>query len=132
MKLSFFYRAGQGLPLGPPIFLPTLENNVCPNSKPIRDIMILKFSTSLVTNYGNSRRMDCDELAEFLDEAIDEYMSDGNPEECCKKLEKMLSGTFKYSLFEEPFRFNFQIASSSLPLSQCLHCTVICLQSNVN
>ena len=63
----------------------------------------------MVANHNNSRDAECDELAEFLDQTVDDYMSDGSPEACCKKLENMLSGNFEDSAFQELSGINFRL-----------------------
>ncbi|ONK57565.1 uncharacterized protein A4U43_C09F1800 [Asparagus officinalis] len=73
------------------------------------DSILKSDAWSLVTNHDNSKEADCDDLAEFLDQTIAEYMSDGNPEACCKKLENMLCGILEGSPIQEPSKTNFRL-----------------------
>ncbi|KAJ0976863.1 hypothetical protein J5N97_012337 [Dioscorea zingiberensis] len=54
----------------------------------------------------------CEELADFLDQAIDKYMDDGNPQFFCEMVENMLlSGSFASKQFqaEKPFENKFKL-----------------------
>ncbi|KAI3885701.1 hypothetical protein MKX03_027891 [Papaver bracteatum] len=82
----------------------------CNSSPPTYIDNLLQESASVHLKESNTYSQEAyEELADRMDDIISDYLSVGNPESCCEKLENILNGFKEEHLKEEPSLQNFKL-----------------------